>query len=193
MNHPYHNDIQEKFSKKKILAHQQEAIQRHVDYLKEQAVIVGVIMGICSFALILVAWLAEEDLTTRLILTAIYIGLLLIPLCPAAIYWSGKKKYAYIFNIGAPKAEAKQIQCAKVKLWSCRGKFCVDIMGVWLFSDTGEKYLYIYPRPCRDKKYLLGFFADNSVRKQIKATFLNRFIRFSCYEGTDLIYKFEEN
>ena len=193
MNHPYHNDIHEKFSKKKILDHQQEAIQRHLADLKEQAVIVGVIMGICSLALILVAWSAEEELTTRLILTAIGITLLLIPLIPAALYWRGKKKYAYILIIETPKTQPKQMQCAKVKLWSYRGKFYVDIMGVWLISDTGETYLYLYPRPCRDKVHLLGFFADNTVRKQIKATFDNRFIRFSCYEGTNLIHKFEEN
>lgn len=56
MNHPYHNDIQKKFSKKKILSHQQAAVQRHIAYLKDQAVIVGAIMGICSLVLILVAW-----------------------------------------------------------------------------------------------------------------------------------------
>ena len=193
MNHPYHNNIHEQFGKKKILAKQQEAIQRHLAYLKEQAVIVGVIMGICSLVLILVAWSAEEALTTRLILTAIGIALLLLPLCPAAIYWNGKKKYAYILNIETPKTEPKQMRCAKVKIWSSRGKFYVDIMGVWLFSDTGETYLYLYPRPCRDEVYLLGCFADNTVRKQIKATYTGRFLRFSYYEGTNLIYKFEEN
>ena len=192
MNHPYHNDVQEKFSKKKILRHQQEAIQRHVASLKEQAVIVGVIMGICSLVLILVAWSAEGNLTTRLILTAIGIALLLVPLCPAAIYWSGKKKYAYILNIETPKTEPKQMRCAKVKIWASRGKFYVDIMGVWLVSETGETYLYLYPRTCRDETYLLGFFADNTVRKQIKATFLNHFVRFSCYEDTNIIQGFTE-
>ncbi len=192
MNHPYHNDIHEKFNKRKILAHQQDAIQKHVAYLKEQAVIVGVIMGICSLAHILIAWLAEETLTTRLVLTAIGIGLLLIPLIPAAIYWHGKKKYAYILNIETPKTEAKQMQCAKVKLWSYREKFCVDIMGVWLISDSGETYLYLYPRTCRDKTYFLGFFADNTVRKQIQATYTGRFVRFSCYEGTNVIQCFDE-
>ena len=192
MNHPYHNDVQEKFSKKKILSHQQEAIQRHVASLKEQAVIVGVIMGICSLVLILVAWSAEGNLTTRLILTAIGIALLLVPLCPAAIYWSGKKKYAYILNIETPKTEPKQMRCAKVKIWASRGKFYVDIMGVWLVSETGETYLYLYPRTCRDETYLLGFFADNTVRKQIKATFLNHFVRFSCYEDTNIIQGFTE-
>ena len=192
MNHPYYNDIHEKFGKKKILAHQQEAIQRHVACLKEQAVIVGVIMGICSLALILIAWTAEEELTTRFVLTAIGLALLLIPLCPAAIYWSEKKKYAYILNIRTPKTEPKQMRCAKVKIWSSRGKFHVGIMGIWLVSDTGETYLYIYPRACRDETYLLGFFADNTVRKQIKATFRNRFIRFSCYAGTNIIQGFIE-
>ena len=192
MNHPYYNNIHEKFGKKKILAHQQDAIQKHVACLKEQAVIVGVIMGICSLVLILVAWSAEGNLTTRLILTAIGIALLLIPLCPAAIYWSGKKKYAYILNIETPKTEPKQMRCAKVKIWSSREKFYVDIMGVWLFSDTGETYLYLYPRPCRDETYLLGFFADNTVRKQIKATYTGRFVRFSCYEGTNVIQCFDE-
>ena len=33
---------------------------------------------------------------------------------------------------------------------------------------------------------------NNTVRKQIKATFLNRFIRFSCYEGTNIIQGFIE-
>ena len=192
MNHPYHNDIHDKFNNRKILAHQQDAIQKHVACLKEQAVIVGVIMGICALALILVAWSAEEALTTRLVLTAIGMALLLIPLIPAAIYWSEKKKYAYILNIETPKTEPKQMRCAKVKLWSSRGNFYVDIMGVWLVSDTGETYLYLYPRPCRDETYLLGFFADNTVRKQIKATFRNRFIRFSCYEGTNIIQGFIE-
>ena len=192
MNHPYHNDIHDKFNNRKILAHQQDAIQKHVACLKEQAVIVGVIMGICALALILVAWSAEEALTTRLILTAIGMALLLIPLIPATIYWSEKKKYAYILNIETPKTEPKQMRCAKVKLWSSRGNFYVDIMGVWLVSDTGETYLYLYPRPCRDETYLLGFFADNTVRKQIKATFRNCFIRFSCYEGTNIIQGFME-
>ena len=46
MNHPYYNNIHEKFGKKKILAHQQDAIQKHVAWLKEQAVIVGVYSNI---------------------------------------------------------------------------------------------------------------------------------------------------
>ena len=192
MNHPYHDDISQKFSRKQILSHQQKAIQRHVAYLKEQAVIVSIIMGFCALVLILVVWSAEGDLTTRLIAAAIGIALLLIPLWPAAIYWSGKKKYAYIQNIQSLHIEPKQMQCAKVKIWASREKFCVDIMGVWLVSESGESYLYLYPRPCRDETYLLGIFADNTVRKQIKSTFHNRYIRFSCYEGTNIIQGFIE-
>ena len=36
MNHPYYNNIEEKFGKKKIPAKQQDAMQRHMAYLKEQ-------------------------------------------------------------------------------------------------------------------------------------------------------------
>ena len=191
MNHPYYNNIEGKFGKKKILAKQQDAMQRHMAYLKEQAVIAGGIGGICSLILILVAWSAEGDLTTRLLLTAIGIAFLLCSLCPAVIYWSGKNKYAYILDIRTPMTEPKQMRCAKVKLWIQRDKAYIAVVGVWLFSDTGEKYLYIYPQKCHDR-VLLTLFPENKVRRQIKATFRNRFIRFSCYEGTNVIQCFVE-
>ena len=87
--------------------------------------------------------------------------------------------------------EPKQMRCAKVKLWIHRGKACIAVVGVWLFSDTGEKYLYIYPQKCHDR-VLLTLFPENKVRRQIKAIFRNRFIRFSCYEGTNVIQCFVE-
>ncbi len=192
MNHPYYPNPQEKFSKKKILANQQGYIKGQVDSWKEQAIILSVALGIMALALIVTIWLTEDDLMTRLLITAIGAAILLVPLCPAVIYWIQKKKYAYIIDLESPKTLPTHMRCVKVKLWVFRGKYAIGITGVWLFSETGEKFLYIYPQNCRDKK-ALTIFPDNAVRKQIKATFQNRFLRFWYYEGTDLIYKFEEN
>jgi hypothetical protein len=191
MNHPYYNDIQVKFSKKKILAHQQAAITGHVSCLRDQAVSVSVVMGIVSLALIMIAWLAEDEPTVRIILTAISVAFFMIPLCPATIYWVEKKKYAFILDIESPKTQPGQMRCVQVKLWISRGKSGIGVIGVWLVSDTGEKYLYIYPHKCLDK-VILTLFPENKVRKQIKAIFTGQFVRFSCYEGTNIIQGFTE-
>lgn len=191
MNHPYYNNIEEKFGKKKILAKQQGYIKGQVDSWKEQAIILSVALGIMALALIVTIWLTEDDLMTRLLITAIGAAVLLVPLCPAVIYWIQKKKYAYILNIETPKTEPRHMHCAMVKLWISRGRDGIGIVGVWLFSDTGEKYLYIYPHKCRER-VILTLFSENKVRKQIKTTFSGRFIRFSCYEGTNVIQCFVE-
>ncbi len=191
MNHPYYNDIHEKFGKKKILANQQDSIKRQVSYWKDLAAILGVAFGIIALALIVTVWLTEDDLMTRLIITAIGAVILLVPLCPAIVYWIKKKQYAYIMDIESPKTKPKHMHCAMVKLWISRGKDGIGIVGVWLFSDTGEKYLYIYPHKCHDRVFLT-LFPENKVRQQIKTTFRNRFIRFSCYEGTNIIQSFIE-
>ena len=142
MNHPYYRDLHEKFGQKKILANQQDAIQRHLACLREQAVIVGVVMGIVSIALILVAWSAESDLTTRLILTAIGIAFLLVPLCPAAIYWRGKKKYAYTMDIASPNTLPNRMRCVKVKIWLPVGIFPLVLWGYGSFP-TRERNISI--------------------------------------------------
>ncbi len=191
MNHPYYPNPQEKFSKKKILANQQSYIKGYLSNLKSQAIIVGVVIGILIlFSLLIV--LLDRDSQTSLVMAVFSAFCLLLAACATAIYLIQKRKYGYILRVPSPKTLPTHMHCAKVKIWVFRGKYAIDIMGVWLFSDTGEKYLYIYPQNCRDKK-TLTIFPDNTVRKQIKTTFQNRFLRFWYYEGTDLIYKFEEN
>ena len=191
MNHPYYKDIHEKFGKKKILAYQQDSIRGQVSYWKEQAIILSVALGIASLALLICTWLTEDDRKVCLLVSAICAGVLLVPLCPAVMFWTQKKKYAYILGIESPKTEPKQMHCTKVKLWIKGGKDGVGVVGVWLFSDTGDKYLYIYPHKCHDR-VMLTLFPENKVRKQIKATFTGRFVRFSCYEGTNVIQGFSE-
>lgn len=191
MNHPYYRDLHEKFGKKKILAYQQDSIKGQVAYWKDQAIILSVALGIVSLALLISIWLTEDDLKVCLLVSAVCVGILLVPLCPAVIYWIQKKKYAYVMAIASPKTEPKQMHCVRVKLWIRRAKDGVGIVGVWLFSDTGEKYLYIYPHKCHDR-VILTLFPENKVRKQIKASFLHRYIRFSCYEGTNIIHSFVE-
>ena len=190
MNHPYFPDLHQKFNKKKILASQQGYMQGYLSQIKETAIVISVALGFV-FLGSLVVWLKNGDLTEFLFLTALSAAIQLLPLCYAIFYWREKRKYSYILHIESPKTEPMQMQCAKVKLWVIREKFSIDIMAVWLFSSNGEKYLYIYPRGCRDKK-VLTIFPESRVRNQIKSTFRNRFIRFSCYEGTNIIQSFVE-
>lgn len=190
MNHPYFPDPHQKFNKKKILASQQGYMQGYLSQIKETSIVISVVFGF-FFLGSLAVWLKNGDLTEFLVLSAVSAALQLFPLCNAIFYWIENRKYSYILHIESPKTESKQMQCAKVKLWTIRGKFSIDIMAVWLFSSTGEKYLYIYPRGCRDKK-VLTLFPESRIRNQIRSTFQNRFIRFSCYEGTNIIQSFVE-
>lgn len=190
MNHPYFPNLQKKFNKKKILNHQQVSIQSYLSYLKQNAVIVSVVVvGLCLTLMLIVSQTGKS--TDFLIGSISSVVFLFLPLGAVVIYWVKKKKYAYISGIKSTQTEAKQMQCAKVKLWVLWGKSEIGIMGVWLFSDTGEKYLYIYPHTCKDKK-LLTLFPDSTVRQKIKATFENQYIRFFCYQGTDIIQGFVE-
>lgn len=191
MNHPYYKNLHEKFGKKKILAYQQDSIKGQVSYWKDQAIILSVALGIASLALLVCIWLTEDNLKVCFLVSAACVGILLVPLCPAIMYWIQKKKYSYIWGIESPKIEPKQMHCTKVKLWIRRAKDGVGVVGVWLFSESGDKYLYIYPHKCHDR-VILTLFPENKVRKQIIATFHNRYIRFSCYEGTNIIQSFVE-
>ncbi len=191
VNHPYYPNPQEKFCKKKILSNQQGYIAGYLYNLKNQAVIMGVLMSILILVSLLIV-LLDRNGQTLLAMAVFSAFCLLLVACAVVIYLIKKRKYGYILGVRSPQTLPTHMRCVKVKLWVFRGKYAIDIMGVWLFSDTGEKYLYIYPQNCRDKK-ALTIFPDNAVRKQIKATFQDRFLRFWYYEGTDLIYKFEEN
>ena len=85
MNHPYYPNPQEKFSKKKILANQQGYIKGYLSNLKNQAVIVGVLMGILIlFSLLIV--LLDRDGQTSLIMAVFSAFCLLLVACAAAIY-----------------------------------------------------------------------------------------------------------
>ncbi len=185
MNHPYNSDRLQRVHKKKILAMQQAVIRGYLSDLKENALVMGVGLGVMYLGLLLVLILDGES-PKIMILVEIP---LLVPLSYIGFYLWKKKHYEYILRIGVPQTVTKQMNCTRVKLWVIHAKDGIGIIGVWLYADTDEKYLYIYPLHCRDKKHYT-LFPESKVRNEIKAIFLNHSFRFSCYENTDIIHGF---